>query len=120
MKKYYVLFVTIFIIIFSCFGNAEINNSYNNIVPDKYILYQNYPNPFNPTTTIKYALPSSGFVTIKVFNSLGNEVATLVNEEEEAGYYNVVFDGTNFSSGVYYVQFKSNKFLRVEKMILLK
>ncbi len=92
----------------------------NTKFPTNYYLSQNYPNPFNPTTTIRYALPSSSFVTIKVYNSVGNEVATLVNEEEEAGYYNIVFDGNDLSSGVYYLQFKSNNFLRVKKMILLK
>ena len=92
----------------------------NSKSPKNYYLSQNYPNPFNPTTTIQYALPSNNFVTIKVYNSVGNEVATLVNEEEDAGYYSIVFDGTDFSSGVYYLQFKSNNFLRVKKMILLK
>ena len=88
--------------------------------PEKYNLEQNYPNPFNPTTTIKYALPGSSNVTIKVFNSLGNLVKTLVNEREQAGYYDITFDGKDFSSGVYFLQFEANNFLRVEKMMLLK
>jgi plastocyanin len=92
----------------------------NSTFPDKYNLSQNYPNPFNPTTTIKYALPVSSYVSIKVFNSVGNEIATLVNEQERAGYYNISFDGKNYPSGVYFLQFKANSFLHVEKMILLK
>ena len=121
MKKLYLLFIPVFLFILSGFCTAQINYINNEpSVPGKYILYQNYPNPFNPTTQIKYSLPKAGFVTVKVYNSLGNEVATLVNETAAAGVYNIVFEGNNLSSGVYYLQLKANNFLKVKKMILLK
>ncbi len=97
---------------------TEVKNNFS--LPKNYSLSQNYPNPFNPTTTVKYSLPTSSLVKVKVFNSVGNQVATLVNEQEQAGYYRISFDGKDFSSGVYFLQFEANNFLRVEKMILLK
>ena len=71
-------------------------------IPAGFAMEQNYPNPFNPSTTIRYQLPQKAFVTLKVYNTLGQEVATLVNEEKDAGSYQVEFDGTGFSSGVYF------------------
>ncbi|MDP2301709.1 MAG: YCF48-related protein [Ignavibacteria bacterium] len=90
-------------------------------------LGQNYPNPFNPTTNIKYTIPSTRNVSLKVFDILGNEVATLINEQQSAGSYNVVFDtrslgdnGKSLSSGIYFYQLKSGELTSVKKLILIK
>ena len=86
----------------------------------EYELHQNYPNPFNPVTTIKYEIPVSGFVSLKAFDLLGNEVATLVNENRNAGKLSVEFDADGLSSGIYYYQLLSDEFIRTKKMILMK
>lgn len=88
--------------------------------PTKFSLYQNFPNPFNPSTTISYQIPKTANVTIKAFDILGREVATLVNEEKPAGNYEVKFDASNIASGIYYYQIKTGKFVQTRKMILLK
>ena len=84
------------------------------------MLFQNYPNPFNPSTNIQYAISSRQIVSLKVYDVLGNEVATLVNEEKPAGIYEVIFNASNFSSGIYFYQLRSGSFIDVKKMILLK
>ena len=89
-------------------------------VPQKFNLSQNYPNPFNPTTQIKYAVPHDAFVTIKVYNLLGQEVATLVNEIKQTGYYSVTFEGSNMASGVYFYKIVAGDFADVKKMVLVK
>ena len=76
------------------------------IAVEKFHLFQNYPNPFNPVTSIQYAVSSMQFVTLKVYDFLGREIATLVNEEKPAGEYEVEFDGGNLSSGIYFYQIK--------------
>jgi len=91
----------------------------NNVVKD-YNLMQNYPNPFNPTTTINFALPKTGLVTLKVYNLIGQEVATLVNEVKNAGRYSVDFDASDLSSGIYFYRVSVNDFNDVKKMILVK
>ncbi len=83
-------------------------------------LEQNYPNPFNPVTIINYQLPINNFVTIKVYNTLGQEVATLVNEEKPAGSYSFKFDGNGLSSGLYFYTLKAGKYTSTKKMLLLK
>lgn len=95
--------------------NDETSNS-----PESFELYQNYPNPFNPTTSIQYALSSQQFVTLKVFDVLGNEVATLVNEVKHPGIYEVEYDASKVSSGVYFYQLKAGSFVETKKMILLR
>jgi hypothetical protein len=95
------------------------NNKQTNI-PNSYSLAQNYPNPFNPTTTINYQLKLSGQVTLKVYDILGREVATLVNEEKPAGTYSVIFDAGKLSSGIYFFRLKAGNFVETKKMILLK
>jgi hypothetical protein len=90
------------------------------IVPEDFSLSQNYPNPFNPSTVISYRLPVTSFVTLKVCDILGREVATLVNEEKPAGEYEVEFDGSNLPSGIYFYQLKAGEFAETKKMILLK
>jgi hypothetical protein len=89
-------------------------------VPDEYKLYQNYPNPFNPTTNIKYQIKNSGYVSVKVFDILGKEIETLVNEKQFPGSYEVKFDGSNLPSGVYFYKLESDRFSEVKKLILLK
>jgi photosystem II stability/assembly factor-like uncharacterized protein len=89
-------------------------------IPDKYSLSQNYPNPFNPTTTFKFALPNSSNVKLIVYDLLGREVAALVNEFKNAGYYNVNWDASNYSSGVYFYKITTSRFTDVKKMILVK
>jgi hypothetical protein len=87
--------------------------------PETYSV-ENYPNPFNPTTEIRYSLPREGFVTLKVYDILGKEVATLVNETKQAGYYNVAFNAGNLPSGIYIYSLQSNGFSQSKKMILAK
>ena len=89
-------------------------------VPVRYTLEQNYPNPFNPSTVIEYRLPASGFVSLKVYNVLGQLVATLVNGVQTAGNYSVRFEGPALSTGVYFYRLESGSFTQVKKMMLLK
>ena len=87
---------------------------------EEFILFQNYPNPFNPATIIRYELPKRSFMSIKVYDLLGREVATLVNEEKSAGEYEVEFDASALTSGIYFYQLKAGDFGQTKKMILLK
>ena len=90
-------------------------------VPKGFILEQNYPNPFNPSTTIKYVVSSAGRVRLKVFNALGEEVTTLVNEQQQPGTYAVQWDAKNISSGVYYYRMEvDNTILPAKKAVLVK
>lgn len=103
-------------------GSYKIFNSVavNFSVPVKFALEQNYPNPFNPTTSIQYSIGSRQFVSIKVFNVLGNEVATLVNENKEAGSYKVEFNASDLPSGIYYYKLSAGNYSDVKKMMLIK
>jgi hypothetical protein len=83
-------------------------------------LEQNYPNPFNPLTTIRYGLPNRSHVTLTVFNTLGQQVAQLINENQEAGYHDVRFDGKNLSSGVYFYRIHTGDVIRTRKLLLLR
>ena len=89
-------------------------------VPEKFVLYQSYPNPFNPVTTISFELPYTGDVSLKVFNILGQEVETLVNEFKNSGKYSIQFNAGGFASGIYFYQLRSGDFVEVKKMILMK
>jgi len=93
-------------------------------IPSQFKLEQNYPNPFNPVTTIKFSIPEFSIVTLKIFNVLGNEIATLVDGEKEAGDYEIRFDALNgvnkLSSGIYFLSLKAGKFVDTKKMVLLK
>jgi hypothetical protein len=89
-------------------------------LPNSFELFQNYPNPFNPTTSIKYSVPSLQFTIIKVYDVLGNEVATLVNEQKSSGEYEVEFDASNLSSGIYFYRLNTGSFSSIKKMIYLK
>jgi len=83
-------------------------------------LYQNYPNPFNPKTTITYEIPVSGFVILKIYDILGNNKETLVNEEKSLGSYDVNFDAATLPSGVYFYRLQEGNFVETKKMILIK
>jgi len=89
-------------------------------IPSSFVLFQNYPNPFNPTTTIKYRIPELSFVTLKVYDVLGNEIATFVNEEKSVGSYNVEFNATEIPSGIYFYRLQAGSFVETKKMLLLK
>lgn len=89
-------------------------------VPGSFVLMQNFPNPFNPTTTIRFDIPKNGFVSLKVYDVLGNEVATLVNENLNPNTYEVSWDANRLASGVYFYKLVSGNFTDVKKMILLK
>lgn len=96
-----------------------VNNGNANI-PSEYKLEQNYPNPFNPATTINYSLPKASYVTLKVYDVLGNEVMAVVNEYKTAGSYSTSVDGTNLSSGVYFYRLEAGNYTDTKKMTLLK
>ena len=89
-------------------------------MPQTYYLSQNYPNPFNPTTSIKFTIPESGRIKVKIFDVLGNEVRTLLDETRSPGTYEINFDASGLSSGVYFYSMESGKFHSVRKMILMK
>ena len=89
-------------------------------LPNVFALNQNYPNPFNPSTSIKYQLPKQAFVTIRVYDVLGREVTTLVNETKQAGYYEANFDASKLSSGLYFYKIEAGEFTDTKKMILVK
>ncbi len=111
-------------------NNTIVTSLENLTFPVQFSLEQNYPNPFNPSTTIEYNLPQGGFVTLKVYNILGKEVATLVNEQIDAGKHKVDFDASGLNSGVYFYKLlvadlqgkdgKAREFVETKKMILLK
>jgi hypothetical protein len=90
------------------------------VYPNDYALYQNFPNPFNPTTIIKYLIPELSFVTLKVFDVLGNEIKTLLVEEKPIGSYEVEFDAIGLPSGIYFYRLQAGDFIETKKMILLK
>jgi len=100
-------------------GGASAVEQINNL-PHDFILNQNYPNPFNPTTNIEYAIPKNSFVELKVYDILGNKVATLVNEEQSAGKYRADFDGEGLASGLYIARLIAGNFSTTIKMNLLK
>jgi len=91
-----------------------------NDIPKEYSLLQNYPNPFNPSTTISFTLPVESFVNLKIFDVLGREVSSLVNEKKIAGHYSVTVNGSNWPSGVYFYRLQAGTFSETKKLILLK
>jgi hypothetical protein len=99
---------------------VKIDNRVDVPLPRSFALHQNYPNPFNPATTIEYALPEGSNIKLKVFNSLGQEVATLINGYIQAGRHKVIFDAKSLSSGVYYYRIEAGSFVQVHKMILMR
>jgi|GEM_PF-1826201 len=101
-------------------GETSLNVRDGNEVPRVFALHQNYPNPFNPSTTINYQLPVTNHVTLKVYDAMGREVATLVNEVKEAGSYEVKFDAAKLSSGIYFARLSSDGKSQVKKLMLMK
>lgn len=88
--------------------------------PLEFSLSQNYPNPFNPVTVIKYTIPTDSKVLLTIYNTLGEKVATLVNEMQKAGRYEVEFNASKYSSGVYFYRIESGSYVSVKKMMILK
>lgn len=101
-------------------GLVDVKESFNNQQPTSYKLLQNYPNPFNPTTNIEYSIPEESFVNLRVYNTIGEEVAVLVNQSQKAGSYNVEFNGYGIQSGIYIAKLTVNSFSTSIKMVLLK
>lgn len=97
-----------------------LNDEVTNQTPEEFLLSQNYPNPFNPVTKIGYQLPINSSVTLKIYDVLGNEIETLVNKEQNSGRYEVEFEASKLTSGVYFYQLKSGSYLETRKMILMK
>ncbi|HPI38329.1 MAG TPA: SBBP repeat-containing protein [Ignavibacteriaceae bacterium] len=95
-------------------------NLLDNEITKGFNLAQNYPNPFNPSTQISYSIPSSSMVSLKIYDVLGNEVKTLINEYKEAGYYEVTFEAKNLSNGVYFYELNAGEMRSVKKLVLLK
>jgi hypothetical protein len=102
------------------FDNPTSIESDYSAIPTKLEVYQNFPNPFNPITTIKWQLPERAFVTLKIYDVLGREVVTLVDEELNAGQHETVYNASGISSGVYFYKIKAGSFVETKKMILLK
>ena len=110
------------------FTSAEINVFYSpitdviesNEVINKFSLSQNYPNPFNPSTALKYEIPKESYITLKVYDILGREVVTLVNQQQKTGYYEVDWNAVNNSSGIYFYKIQAGEFVATKKMILMK
>jgi hypothetical protein len=94
------------------------NNEQN--LPKSFLLNQNYPNPFNPTSIIRFQIKDSRFVTLKVYDIIGREIETLVNENLKPGIYEVKFDGSKLASGVYFYKLQAGDFHETKKLILLK
>ena len=92
----------------------------NFLAPQEFKLEQNFPNPFNPSTTIQYQLPATANVTLKIYDILGSEVATLVNEKQEAGFKEVKFNADRYASGIYIYRLIADKYFSTKKMMVLK
>jgi plastocyanin len=92
----------------------------DDLIADKFELMQNFPNPFNPSTNIGFRITDRGFVSLKIYNILGDEIATLVNEEKEQGVYDITFDAAGLSSGLYLYKLQVGSFVETKKMILLR
>jgi len=106
-------------------SNVSLSENNPNGSPSDFVLSQNYPNPFNPTTTIKYQTPELSFVRLIVYDVLGNEIATLVNEEKPSGSYELEFnsysgDVRNLTSGAYFYRLQAGNYIETKKMLLLK
>jgi hypothetical protein len=99
---------------------TDVALSTGSLVPKEMILYANYPNPFNPTTTIRYSLPVKSRVSMKIYDLLGREIVTLVNEVKSAGTYSVQFNAGNLSSGMYFCRLQADHSLAVSKLMLIK
>jgi hypothetical protein len=90
------------------------------VIVNKFNLEQNYHNPYNPTTKIKYQNPKLGFITLKVYDVLGNEISALVNEEKSIGTHTIEFNATRLPSGIYFYKLQAGSFVKTKKMVLMK
>lgn len=99
---------------------VSVADKFDGSVPNDFELFQNYPNPFNPTTTIRYQIRSTGFVSLKVYDAIGQEVAALVNETKSPGTYEVMFNGSNLNSGVYVYHLQVGSYSQTKKLVLMK
>ena len=100
--------------------NAVVSVESTKQSPVKFALFNNYPNPFNPTTTIKYEIPKTVNVSLKVYDILGREVKTLINQEQKPGFYEIPFGNDELASGIYFYRLQAGNFIQTKKMILLK
>ncbi len=100
-------------------GIVSVKNDQNDL-PSGFKLFQNYPNPFNPATTIKYTIPKRSAITLKIYDILGRELITLINEEKDSGNYEIKFDGGNLASGIYFYQLWANEFKQSKKMLIIR
>ena len=91
-----------------------------NNYPADFMLYQNYPNPFNPSTTISFSIPRSTYTTLKIFNTIGQEIATLVSDNLNPGTYSKQWNATNVASGVYFYKLQVGDFVQTKKLLLLR
>jgi len=101
-------------------GTTGVEDEHDPFLPQRFVLQQNYPNPFNPSTTIAYQLPSRTHVTLRVFDVLGREVGTLVNDMQEPGYKSLRFNATGLASGVYFYRLQAGLFNVTKKFLLLR
>jgi hypothetical protein len=101
-------------------GVVSVKEATTNNISRTYTLFQNYPNPFNPTTTISFSLPSKSFVTLKMFDVLGKEVASIVSEEMSQGSYSMQWNASNMPSGVYFYRLQAGSFTETRKLVLLR
>ena len=101
-------------------GIVSVKELANKSLPEVYTLFQNYPNPFNPTTNISFILPSKLFVSLKIFDVIGREVATIVSEEMSAGSYSKQWNAANISSGIYFYRLQAGSFTETKKLVLLR
>jgi hypothetical protein len=96
------------------------NSTVQDQTPNRYLLSQNFPNPFNPTTSFKYQIAIAGHVSLKIYDVLGREVALIVDEQRDPGEYNVTWDASTYSSGVYFFKLQAGTFTDVKKMLLVR
>ena len=106
-------------------NTQELSLNNNLVIPDQYIVHQNYPNPFNPVTTLRYDLPENSYVNITIYNMLGKEVKTLIDQTQDAGYRSVIWNATNnygkpVSAGIYLYQIQVDEYMQTKKMVLLE
>ncbi|MFZ4592240.1 MAG: T9SS type A sorting domain-containing protein, partial [Ignavibacteria bacterium] len=101
-------------------GNDELDPDENTGTIKSYQLFNNYPNPFNPVTTIKFQIPKDAAVSLKVFNSLGQEIETLKSEYMKTGLYTINWNGSRYSSGVYYYVLRSDSYTETKRMVMIK
>jgi hypothetical protein len=100
--------------------HAEDNQPSNSVIPDHFVLFQNYPNPFNPSTSMCFHLPQSSFVTLKIYNLLGQEIETIINEQRFAGTHEINWTARGVPSGIYFYRLIAGEYVDTKKFILQK